>query len=192
VQHFYNTVQKHISEAHLLKNGFNPIKVCEIGVHTAGHTKLLLQNYPNIELVGIDPALSPQTQQLLTEYPNFSFHHDYSLKVLPDYTDFDVVLIDGDHNYYTVYNELECIRRTHEKWPLVILHDTHYPYGWQDFAYFPNTIPDGELNVPGRSGVRQAVEDWLKNNSTEDTRYKVTFYMVFPGLAVIEWYGDSI
>lgn len=189
MQYWHNTVQKHIEE-HYDKD--DKIKVCEIGLYHAEHTELLLKNYPNIELVGVDPSYHENIGKLQDQYINFIFHQDTSLNILPDYNDFDVVLIDGDHNYYTVYNELSIIYETHKEWPLIILHDTHHPWGRQDFTYNQSTIPEGEYNKPGRSGVRTAVEDWLEEHNNKDSRFKLSLYMHGPGLGVIEWTGDNI
>ncbi len=37
----------------------------------------------------------------------YVFHRDLSLNVLPDLPPMDAALIDGDHNWYTVYHELQ-------------------------------------------------------------------------------------
>ena len=41
----------------------------------------------------------------------YVFHRDLSLDVLDRCGAFDVALIDGDHNWYTVYNELRVLAR---------------------------------------------------------------------------------
>ncbi len=56
---------------------------------------------------------------------------------------FDCVLIDGDHNWYTVFSELRLI---HERGLLrpggfIFLHDVDWPYGRRDLYYQPETIP---------------------------------------------------
>jgi hypothetical protein len=57
----------------------------------------------------------------------------------------DAALIDGDHNWYTVYNELGQLRRTSRDarvpMPVCILHDVGWPYGRRDLYYAPETIP---------------------------------------------------
>ena len=56
---------------------------------------------------------------------------------------FDCILIDGDHNWYTVFNELRLIReRTLLKaGGYIFLHDVDWPYGRRDLYYQPETIP---------------------------------------------------
>src|SRR3954447_22882881 len=50
-----------------------------------------------------------------------------SLDVLPTLGPFDTILIDGDHNWYTVFQELKLIEQRSaclsQTFPLVILHD---------------------------------------------------------------------
>jgi len=68
---------------------------------------------------------------------------------------FDCILIDGDHNWYTVFNELRLI---HERGLLrpggfIFLHDVDWPYGRRDLYYQPETIP-GEFRHPfARKGI---------------------------------------
>ncbi len=53
---------------------------------------------------------------------------------------YDVAIIDGDHNYYTVKRELELLyaRNPHT---VFIMHDTWWPWGRRDMYYDPQAIP---------------------------------------------------
>jgi len=70
---------------------------------------------------------------------------------------FDVVLIDGDHNWYTVYNELLLIetlsRDAGQPLPLVFLHDVSWPYGRRDLYYDPESIPAEHRHSFARLGI---------------------------------------
>ncbi len=68
---------------------------------------------------------------------------DLSLNVIKDIKDADCFLIDGDHNWYTVYNELKAIYETYgeERFPLVFFHDILWPYDRRDLYYCPDNIP---------------------------------------------------
>ena len=74
------------------------------------------------ELHVIDPKLRFDAEKLAKEVPGrFVFHQDTSLNVIPELPPFDIGLIDGDHNWYTVYHELQAIQRLHtdeEKFPV--------------------------------------------------------------------------
>ena len=52
----------------------------------------------------------------------------------------DAVLIDGDHNWHTVYNELKIVDEF-QVWPITLLHDIDWPYGRRDVYYDPSTVP---------------------------------------------------
>jgi len=57
----------------------------------------------------------------------------------------DVALIDGDHTWFTVYNELGQLearaRDSNRPAPVFVLHDVAWPYGRRDGYYAPKQIP---------------------------------------------------
>lgn len=57
---------------------------------------------------------------------------------------YDCILIDGDHNWYTVINELKTIRQRGLLRPggRIFFHDIEWPYGRRDIYYQPETIPE--------------------------------------------------
>jgi hypothetical protein len=75
----------------------------------------------------------------------YFFYRDTSLQVLPTLEAVDVALIDGDHNWYTVYNELRTLesraRELDRPAPIAVLHDVAWPYGRRDGYYAPERIP---------------------------------------------------
>ena len=108
-------------------------RVLEIGVNK-GQMFLpllshLMANYKHFSLVGIDilkrDVLSVQLQlmseDLVEGEQDIYFYEKSSLEVLPTLVEymqetnqedeglFDVILVDGDHNNYTVKKELECV-----------------------------------------------------------------------------------
>jgi hypothetical protein len=128
----------------------------------------------------------------------------------------DAVIIDGDHNYYTVSEELRLIEgRAPGSFPLTLLHDVCWPHGRRDDYYAPELVPeahrhpvatDGGLfpGVPGtrpgglpyrgaaareggeRNGVLTAVEDFVAGR--DDLRLAIV--PVFFGLGVV-WPRDA-
>ena len=82
-------------------------------------------------------------------------HLARSLEVLADLLPADAVLIDGDHNWYTVFNELTTIYGAKgplaETAPIVICHDVGWPYGRRDQYHAPEAIPD-DCRQPWRQG----------------------------------------
>ncbi len=62
-----------------------------------------------------------------------------SLEALPGMSGHDLYLVDGDHNYYTVSEELKIIFNSGD--PLVVLHDICWPSAERDQYYAPQRIP---------------------------------------------------
>ncbi len=86
-----------------------------------------------------------------------TYHLATSLDALPSIGPVDMALIDGDHNWYTVRNELEHLHANAEKagsaFPLVFLHDVGWPYGRRDLYYDPDTIPPEQRQPYANAGV---------------------------------------
>jgi hypothetical protein len=77
-------------------------RVREIGASQGGSTELLAV-LPSIALTVIDPCLDCDLNEKFASNPHVTIKQGISLKVLPDLRDaFDCILIDGDHNWYTV------------------------------------------------------------------------------------------
>ncbi len=136
--------------------------VVEIGVYRGAITSLALRTTKERGAVvhAIDPA--PQeafdVDALRREHgARFVFHRALSLEALPEIRGADVALIDGDHNWYTVYNELKTIARVSEEeakpFPLTLMHDVEFPYADRDMYYFPETVPDEHRQPTGLGGV---------------------------------------
>lgn len=125
-----------------------PRTVVEIGTDAAQTTRPLaiLAREKGFSVHTIDPAPKIDAEALVREFePHLAFHQSQSLNVLPALADADCILIDGDHNWYTVIHELRIIARTaREKktTPLVLLHDVEWPYARRDLYYTPERIPE--------------------------------------------------
>ena len=189
MMYWFWAVQSHIWEHYPAHSKF---RILEVGVFEAGNTFQLLETYPKAEVVSVDPNQPSRLERLQKDYgERFTFYQGTSLDYLGQCEDgFDVVLIDGDHNRYTVYNELKLLFEGQEQFPLVLLHDIHKPYGRKDFSYNPNTIPDGELNQD-RGGVLSGVEDFIDEYTIEADwdslrMFKLTLYRYGPGVGVLE------
>lgn len=112
-------------------------------------------------VVKIGAPFGEYTLQLLNYCHNnngslFVIDPEKSLQELPKIGSFDAVLIDGDHNWYTVYYELKCIESIAEKngtFPLVFLHDTEWPYGRRDVYNNPEIIPPEHRKPFQKKGI---------------------------------------
>jgi hypothetical protein len=80
-------------------------------------------------------------------------HNARSLEALPLIERPDAVLIDGDHNWYTVTEELRLLERMSTLWPVTFVHDIGWPYGRRDMYYEPESIPAEYRQPYARSGM---------------------------------------
>jgi glycosyltransferase involved in cell wall biosynthesis/ubiquinone/menaquinone biosynthesis C-methylase UbiE/predicted nucleic acid-binding Zn-ribbon protein len=125
-----------------------PKSIVEVG-SDYGHNTSNLLGYCQMNgarLHVIDPEPKYDVEEWKKKYGDcLIFHRTFSLNALMDVDRFDVVLIDGDHNWYTVFNELKLIerrcKRSQQPFPLILLHDVHWPYGRRDLYYHPENIP---------------------------------------------------
>lgn len=172
--------------------------VLEIGLQNGHITKRIIEYMSTVKGKAQSIVPFPDFDYKSLENENdsmFKMHVGLSLEVLPTLPAFDVYLIDGDHNWYTVYNELRCIASTcRSKDILILVHDIGWPYARRDLYYTPENIPVkyrndyekrgikygyNELQDDGingnlcnavaydtpRNGVLTAIEDFVKENS---------------------------
>jgi hypothetical protein len=113
----------------------------------------------------IDPAPQPGLEQLAAEHPELELIRRTSLEALPSIPLPDALVIDGDHNYYTVSEELRIIgeRAAGRALPLLLFHDVLWPHGRRDDYFDASAIPaaarhalagEGAGIFPGDPGVR--------------------------------------
>src|SRR3989338_7960764 len=124
-----------------------PRVIVEIGIDKGFHTEKLLQycKEANVVLHAIDPEPHCDIEQMQQTYgKHFAFYRDFSLNALYRIETYDMVLIDGDHNWYTVYHELLLIEKKakeQQRFPVVFLYDIGWPYGRRGLYYHPQNIP---------------------------------------------------
>jgi GT2 family glycosyltransferase/glycosyltransferase involved in cell wall biosynthesis len=146
-----------------------PKVMVEIGSGSGEHTHRLLDfcRAHDVVLHTIDPSPSYDVDIWKEEYgKNFIFHRLMSLNALPLIKEMDVVMIDGDHNWYTVFHELQLIEKlSHESdrnFPIVFLHDIGWPYGRRDMYYDPENIPDAYRKPYSRMGISPETPELVK------------------------------
>jgi predicted O-methyltransferase YrrM len=130
-------------------------RVCEIGASLGGGTELLAP-LPSIALTVIDPCLDYDLNEKFASNPHVTIKRGISLEVLPDLRDvFDCILIDGDHNWYTVYHELKVISECNllKQGGIVFFHDVEWPYGRRDMYYQPEMIPREHRHNCAQKGI---------------------------------------
>ena len=138
-----------------------PKNIVEIGVEAGKNSMNILEHClkSGAVLHAIDPKPRFDVDDLKVRFgDHFFFYPSLSLEVLPDIQEMDLVLIDGDHNWYTVYHELKLIeeisRQNDKSFPMVAIHDISWPYGRRDLYYNPDKIPSDFLKPYLKKGVR--------------------------------------
>ena len=137
-----------------------PSRIVEVGVAGGLLTEKLLEYCATSGAVlhAIDPRPQVDVDEWQQRHGDrLVFHRAPSLDVLGEIHDVDVVLIDGDHNWFTVYHELMMIEETARNDdrlpPVIVLHDVEWPYGRRDMYYDPDTIPDAHRQPYRRLGL---------------------------------------
>jgi hypothetical protein len=121
--------------------------VVEIGVDQGATTRLLLERARRIDGVvhAIDTAPAIDVAQWQAEHGDrLRLHQDRSHDVLPRIGPPDAALVDGDHNWFTVTEELRLLAAAAAPDalpPVVIAHDVGWPYGRRDMYYDPDSVP---------------------------------------------------
>ena len=198
--------------------------VVEIGSYEGDLTRELLgwadragprDEGETIRVTAIEPAPQYELVELSKQRPDLELIRETSHEALRYIALPDAVIVDGDHNYYTVREELRLIdERAGAELPLLLFHDVGWPHGRRDTFYAPERIPDEYLEsvspgghvFPGepglangglpyrwvskregrpRSGVLTAVEDFVSGR--DDVRLAIV--PVFFGLGVA-WQSD--
>ncbi len=144
-----------------------PRSVIEVGAYAGDVTRLLLEWAEGSEtlLSSVDPDPQPALAQLAAEHQQVELVRQTSLEAIPQLPPADAVIIDGDHNYYTVSEELRLIAQRAEggMLPLLICHDVGWPHARRDSYYAPETIPaehrqqtvEGGYVFPGAEGLKE-------------------------------------
>jgi methyltransferase family protein len=139
--------------------------VVEIGAYAGDVTRLLLDwaSQSGARIVTVDPSPQDALVQLASEREDLELVTATSLEALAQIELPDAVIVDGDHNYYTVTRELETIHeRAHDRrLPLILFHDVCWPHARRDDYFDPAQIPEdarqpyvaGAGLFPGDPGV---------------------------------------
>ena len=208
----------HFDTVTALLDAAQPGSILEVGAYAGDITRLLLDwaRPSGARVIAVDPFPQPKLEQLDAERDDLELVRAPSLEALESISRPDVAIVDGDHNYYTVREELRLIAQASgERLPLILAHDLTWPHGRRDSYFDPDAIPPAERQPmveaaplfpevegtrPGGlvytwaaareggpgNGVRTAVEDFAQ--SIPNARLAVI--PAFFGLGVI-WQEDA-
>jgi hypothetical protein len=141
--------------------------VAEVGAFAGDLTRVLISwaAPAGAHVQAIDPAPQPELERLAQEHAELELIRRTSLEALPSIELPDAIVIDGDHNYYTVSEELRLIgeRAAGARLPLLLFHDVLWPHGRRDDYFDAAQIPadarhplvgEGAGIYPGDPGTR--------------------------------------
>ena len=74
-------------------------------------------------------------------HPQIDTIKGHSLDILPLQGDYEAIIIDDDPNWYTVYNELNLIKKSNDEFPLVFICNNRFPHKFRDSYSNPELIP---------------------------------------------------
>jgi Methyltransferase domain len=142
-----------------------PRSVVEIGAYAGDLTELLADwAAPRQARVwAIDPAPQPRLVDLAARRTELELVQAASPEALHEIPPVDAAIVDGDHNYWTVGEELRLIAaRSDGRLPLVFFHDVAWPLARRDSYHEPERVPvehrrpmvEGAGLLPDEPGTR--------------------------------------
>ncbi len=171
---------------------FEAPRVLEIGVDKGQTTFPLCHNlsmfgrtwlYEGVD-IKINPDISghiasmsaifcPSTEPNIPHTPNVLFYEMNSLKFLKDAVEneikYNLILIDGDHNYYTVQKELELAQQLALPSTIIICDDYSTKWAYEDMFYEEHKgYEENQLATKrqksAKTGVRPAVDEFIEKS----------------------------
>jgi SAM-dependent methyltransferase len=119
--------------------------VLEIGAYRGELTAELLEWAGGSEahVSAVEPDPPAELLELARARPDLELLREPSHDALRRVDGADAVVIDGDHNYFTLSEELRLIgdRSPGAQMPLVLFHDLGWPHARRDTYYEPRRIP---------------------------------------------------
>ncbi len=192
--------------------------VVEVGAYAGDVTRFLLgwAERSGARLWAVDPSPQRALVRLAEQHTNIELVRETSHEALRHIPLPDAVIVDGDHNYFTVAGELRLIEQqaVGQSLPLLVFHDVGWPHARRDHYFAPELIPaqqrqptvNGGLfpaeagtradGLPYKSvaaqeggphnGVLTAVEDFVESHDGLQLAIVPTFF----GLGVV-WHRDA-
>jgi hypothetical protein len=141
-----------------------PEAVIEVGADRGDFTAALLDwaAAAGASVTAIDPEPADELLALATGRPELNLIRSPSPEALDSALPAGAIILDGDHNYWTLTRELRTLaERSEGALPLLLLHDIGWPHARRDTYYAPDRIPEdhrqplaqGALVTPGDPGT---------------------------------------
>lgn len=133
-----------------------PASVVKVGCASedCAHDLLRLceKNRATLHLIEKQPGLDVAELEKKHE-SHLVFHQSLALNALPEIERMDMVLMDGDPNWYTVFNALKLIEKRVQGFPCVLVASVGWPYGRRDCYLDPEVIPEAFRHPHKQKGV---------------------------------------
>ena len=160
-----------------------------------------------LEQLKIFQGFKPLTSHVEAKPTEWNMHYllGNSLKVLPAMVEagwkFDLILIDGDHNYPTVTEELRYLTDISYPTSLVIFDDYNGRHNnsdtfYADYESHKSVDKFVKLqSVEGKAGANQAIDDWRVKHEewlfcNEMPKVEPAL-LLGPGIATMNWTGGN-
>ncbi|HWE07853.1 MAG TPA: class I SAM-dependent methyltransferase [Solirubrobacteraceae bacterium] len=119
--------------------------VAEVGAYAGDLTRYLLDwaQGPGARVWAVDPSPQPELVGLDEEREDLTLVRATSHDALAEMPLLDAYVIDGDHNYWTVTEEIRLIAAQVPDGPapLLLFHDVGWPHARRDDYYAPERVP---------------------------------------------------
>jgi hypothetical protein len=120
--------------------------VAEVGAYAGDLTHYLLDwaRDHGARVWAVDPSPQPELVALDEERRDLTLVRATSHDALAEMPPLDAYVIDGDHNYWTVTEEIRLIaaQASDGPAPLLLFHDVGWPHARRDDYYAPEQVPD--------------------------------------------------
>ena len=129
--------------------------VVEVGAYAGDLTEVLVDwaAAGGARVWAIDPFPQDRLVRLAEARPELELVRETSLAALPRLARADAVIVDGDHNYFTVSEELRIVGGAPDgELPLLIFHDVGWPHGRRDDYYDAELVPEAHRQPIAEGG----------------------------------------
>jgi hypothetical protein len=123
-----------------LLDAANARSVAEVGAFRGELTRRLLEHGGRV--TAIDPEPAADLLDLADQHPDLELVEETSHTALRHISIPEAVVLDGDHNYFTMEGELRIIEERAEFFPLVMVHDVGWPLARRDAYHAPERVPE--------------------------------------------------
>jgi hypothetical protein len=117
----------------------------------------------------IDPAPQPSLHDVLAQFgpDEYRYLALKSVAAIPQLDTPDIALMDGDHNWATVYAELNLLHAKAEQCglppPIVLSHDVAWPYARRDMYYNPDDLEASQKHPYAYRGILPGVNELIEH-----------------------------